>query len=105
MINKNNRADITSIIKIVVISVLEKKIKANQKARLNLVIKESYASLEEKYEFESSKYKTKQNNNQIKAKDFTWKEVMATWPNQEDILGPNQAKFIKSIKAITYITT
>jgi hypothetical protein len=52
--SKNNRADITSIINIVVINELEKKIKESQKQRLILVIAESKASLDEKYVVDSS---------------------------------------------------
>jgi hypothetical protein len=44
VINKNRSADITSIMKIVVIRELEKKIKESQKVILILVIRESNAS-------------------------------------------------------------
>jgi hypothetical protein len=46
--NKNNKADITSIINIVVINELEKKMNDSQKQRESLVIIESKASLDEK---------------------------------------------------------
>jgi hypothetical protein len=48
VISKNNKADITSIMNIVVMRLFEKNKKESQKVKLNLVIKESYMSLDEK---------------------------------------------------------
>jgi hypothetical protein len=57
--------------KIVVIMLLEKNISESHAARIALVTKESYASLEEKYELVASTYETNKNNSQTTVNIFT----------------------------------
>ena len=89
------------MIKIVVIRLLEKNISESHDARLTLVISESYASLDEKYELEASTYETSKNDSQTMVNIFTWKELTAMCPNQEETLGANHEKFSISRNSTT----